>query len=299
MKTQEIEISIGLIKINSSYICLKRNLSPYKNFIEFPGGKRRPDECVTSCLIREIKEELNISVKKYKYIGFIKHLYGDVLIKINIFKIFQYKGKILSNENRDIIIYNNDSIYKILPTHQRILNTLKTPRILKIINTDNMLAESLPDLSIYKYIRLRNISYKEYEKIVKEKLRSMNFTGKTIIDYPFANGWLDDFHGIHYNSTNIKYYEHERRNSNYIYSASCHNANDINVCNKKYFDFILLSPLHESYSEYNILGWKKFSELCIKSNNPTLALGGISLSGLDYSDCINNNGFGISGVRNV
>ena len=85
MKTQEIEISIGLIKINSSYICLKRNLSPYKNFIEFPGGKRRPDECVTSCLIREIKEELNISVKKYKYIG----LYS-IILKYKWFKGILY-----------------------------------------------------------------------------------------------------------------------------------------------------------------------------------------------------------------
>ena len=40
MSYKRIEISIGLIKSKSSYICLKRSEQPYKNFIEFPGGKK-------------------------------------------------------------------------------------------------------------------------------------------------------------------------------------------------------------------------------------------------------------------
>ena len=64
----EIEISIGLIKINSSYICLKRNKPPYENTIEFPGGKLESGETPESCLHREIKEELNIDIQKFKYI---------------------------------------------------------------------------------------------------------------------------------------------------------------------------------------------------------------------------------------
>ena len=298
MKAQDIEISIGLIKRNSSYICLKRNASPYKDSIEFPGGKKRSNETASLCLVRELKEELNISLEKFKYIGFIKHRYGDVLIKINIFKIFRYSGAILSNESRDIILYNNESAYKVLPTHKRILNTLYIPKLLKIIDI-NAFSNKKLDLSIYKYLRLRNITYDIYLETIKDRLKNANFIGKIIVDYPNAESWLDKFHGIHYSSNNIKHYNYKIQNSAYIHSASCHTEHDIDECNKRLFDFILLSPLLETHNTFPVLGWSKFSRLCLKSYSPTLALGGLSLNGRDYTNCINNNGFGLAGIRNV
>ena len=299
MKPQEIEISIGLIKINSSYVCLKRKSLPYINFIEFPGGKKNQDESISACLTREIKEELNISLKKYKYIGFIKHLYKDVVIKINIFKIFKYHGEISSNENRDIIFYKENSSHELLPTHMKILNTLNIPRLLKIVNINNILDYRNIDLSIYKYIRLRDISYQVYVKTIKDILKATNFSGEIIIDYPYNESWQTKFHGIHFTSSNIKQYDRENYDSNYIYSASCHTAEDIDECNQRFFDFILLSPLHEMHGKHRTLGWPKFSELSLQSYNPTLALGGLSSLGCDYIECIQNHGFGLAGIRNI
>ena len=73
MILKKVEISIGLIKLKSSLVCLKRTSQPYKNFIEFPGGKKKNNETATQCLIREIKEELNIEINKLKFISCIKH----------------------------------------------------------------------------------------------------------------------------------------------------------------------------------------------------------------------------------
>ena len=67
MNPEIIEISIGLIQINSSYVCLKRNEEPYKDHIEFPGGKRNQMKH-SSHVIRELKEELDIDIKKFKLI---------------------------------------------------------------------------------------------------------------------------------------------------------------------------------------------------------------------------------------
>ena len=106
MSLKKIEISIGLIKLNSSFVCLKRTSQPYKNFIEFPGGKKKNNETAIQCLKREIKEELNIKIDKSKFIATIKHLYDNVLIIINIFNIHRYSGQITSNENREIILFD-------------------------------------------------------------------------------------------------------------------------------------------------------------------------------------------------
>ena len=56
MRLKKVEISIGLIKLKSSLVCLKRTSQPYKNFIEFPGGKKKNNETATQSLIREIKD---------------------------------------------------------------------------------------------------------------------------------------------------------------------------------------------------------------------------------------------------
>ena len=67
-----------------------------------------PDASLTNDKI-DFKPELNIDVDKSKFIGSIKHLYGDILITINIFNIYRYSGKISSNENREIILHNAKS----------------------------------------------------------------------------------------------------------------------------------------------------------------------------------------------
>ena len=85
-----------------------------------------------------MKEELNIDIQKTKYIGSIKHLYSDTLIKINVFKIFKFSGEIVSTEKREIVFFNQQSIDAILPTHYRILNILKIPRLLKILTMSSL-----------------------------------------------------------------------------------------------------------------------------------------------------------------
>ncbi len=82
MNPEIIEISIGLIQINSSYVCIKRNEEPYRDHIEFPGGKKKSNETSSICLIRELKEELDIDIKKFKLITSIKHNYIKRLIII-------------------------------------------------------------------------------------------------------------------------------------------------------------------------------------------------------------------------
>ena len=89
----------------------------------------------------------------------------------------------------------------------------------------------------------------------------------------------------------------EKSSHRYIYSASCHNRREINLSNAKLFDFILISPVLSSCYGTSPLGWTSFSDLSHESFMPTLALGGVCSLGNDLSVSINNNGFGLAGIK--
>ncbi len=299
MSLKKVEISIGLIKLNSSFVCLKRISQPYKNFIEFPGGKKKNNETAIQCLKREIKEELNIKIDKSKYIATIKHLYGDVLIVINIFNIHRYTGQITSKENRDIILFDEKCKLATLPTHDRILSLLKLPKLLKIITPDNLDETIFENINLFRYIRLRDIPYKTYNSSILSKLEKYHFKGNLIIDYPYNKDWADKYSGVHFKNCYLEKFIDQDRSKKYLYSASCHTLNDIEISNKKLFDFIMISPILRPHDNSKAIGWDKFNILSRESYLPTYALGGVSSRGPDFANCIYNQGFGLAGISSI
>ncbi len=299
MQTKNIAISVALIQTDFSYICLRRKSQSYHDYIEFPGGKMLTGESASDCLLRECNEELDINIKKFKFIGSLKHQYNDFLININVFKIFKYDGHVHSNEGRQIIMYSSMSNLKILPTHHRILNLLRIPRLFKILTIEDFIKNETLELTRYTSLRLRGISYDFYKQNIKQQLVSNKYKGNIYIDYPYNLDWKDHYHGIHYTSTKLHHYEPHKKDSTIIYSASCHTKNDIKICNKKLFDFILISPVLCEHDSYSAINWSGFSKLSKYSYLPTYALGGLSSESNDYMTCIKHNGFGIAGISNV
>jgi len=52
---------------------------------EFPGGKMESGELKEDAVIREIKEETNLSIKNVEYIGEVKHQYSHFKVVISLF----------------------------------------------------------------------------------------------------------------------------------------------------------------------------------------------------------------------
>ncbi|GIR42798.1 MAG: hypothetical protein CM15mP53_07140 [Ectothiorhodospiraceae bacterium] len=91
----------------------------------------------------------------------------------------------------------------------------------------------------------------------------------------------------------------KRRCKKYLYSASCHTLNDIEISNKKLFDFIMISPILRPHDMFKPIGWDKFNMLSRESYLPTYALGGVSSKGSDLTSCIYNQGFGLAGISSI
>lgn len=75
MKHVEVVCAI-IVNDNDEVFCCKRGPGrALEGFWEFPGGKVEEDETHEETIVREIKEELNSSIKPLKYIGKVEHEY--------------------------------------------------------------------------------------------------------------------------------------------------------------------------------------------------------------------------------
>ena len=87
--------------------------------------------------------------------------------------------------------------------------------------------------------------------------------------------------GVHLTSNNILHGNIKAISSNYIIIGSCHNINEIKICNKLKFKFVVISPVLNTGGKTGI-GWNNFKKLTDTSNIPVFALGG-----MDYKRDIN------------
>lgn len=87
---------------NEFLICQRPGGKNCEFLWEFPGGKQEPDETLEQCLIREIKEELNIEIKIRQKYDDISHEYINSVIHITFFKCVITDGEITVKEHNDI-----------------------------------------------------------------------------------------------------------------------------------------------------------------------------------------------------
>ena len=55
-----IDVSAGILRRGEHLLIARRSEAKYENMWEFPGGKIEADESAEQCLVRELKEELDL-----------------------------------------------------------------------------------------------------------------------------------------------------------------------------------------------------------------------------------------------
>ncbi len=68
---------------------------------EFPGGKIEENETAEECILREIKEELNIEIKIIRKLEFRSYNYNIITITLIPFIADFVKGEIILSEHKD------------------------------------------------------------------------------------------------------------------------------------------------------------------------------------------------------
>jgi len=74
-------------------ICQRRKNDSFGGYWEFPGGKREPDETPEQCLVRELREELELDVTPTRAFAPIEHDYPTIRVRLLPYQCESEKGE--------------------------------------------------------------------------------------------------------------------------------------------------------------------------------------------------------------
>ena len=127
-KSNHIQVVVGVLKNSSNEVLLstRTHKTDFADHLEFPGGKKEPDETPRMTLKRELKEELGISIKDISPMGSYIYEYDAFGVELHPFLIKSYKGDPIANEKEQIVWVGIQDLnkVKIIPGSKSIVETL-------------------------------------------------------------------------------------------------------------------------------------------------------------------------------
>ena len=112
--TKMIDVTCAIILINSKVLITQRSEKMHLPLKwEFPGGKLEINESETDCIIREIKEELNIEIEVLKKLSNSIFDYGIFKINLIPFIASYVSGEILLLEHKDYKLVDRTELLNI------------------------------------------------------------------------------------------------------------------------------------------------------------------------------------------
>ena len=125
MKT--LNVVAAIIKKDNKILATKRGYGEFINMWEFPGGKIEPEETKEQALIREIKEELDCTIKPTKFALNLEYQYPTFYLKMSCFEAIIEKGTPKLLEHNDARWLEKSQLDEVnwIPADLQIIDYLK------------------------------------------------------------------------------------------------------------------------------------------------------------------------------
>jgi len=304
-KDKPLQVAVGVVKNPEGKILISlRHAELHQGGLwEFPGGKIEASETAEQALIRELKEELNISVSAATPLITINHQYPDLSVKLKVFLVEQFSGEVKSLEGQPFKWVTPAELahYAFPAANQPIITAARLPPYYAILDDadERLLLPNLQKL-LSRGIKLIQVRLKKLSPAAvatfidqayplcqqQQALLLMN----SAVDYPAQ---VD---GIHLTSQHLMALSKRPENSQWL-AASCHNLEQLQQAQNIGVDFAVLAPVlaTQTHPDAETLGWEIFSELITQVNFPVYALGGMSESCL--ATARQSGGQGIAAIR--
>jgi len=112
---------------NKFLICRRGPNEKAAGFWEFPGGKLEQNETLESCILRELKEELEVDAVVGDLFDHYIYETSEILYDLYFFKVLKFKGtiKLTVHDRLKWVELKDFSNYNFLPGDGPLINRLK------------------------------------------------------------------------------------------------------------------------------------------------------------------------------
>ena len=262
----------------------------YAGYWEFPGGKVEPGERVKAALIRELNEELGITVTACSPWLTRQFTYPHATVRLNFWRVTAWEGEIgitapLEHSAVDWMACGEAArVSPILPANDPILKALSLPTQMAItmgeiegVERQLERLEAALDNGL-GLIQIRDKSWPDAQRLwfAETVTRLAHGRGALVVvnDSPeIARRVGAD--GIHLSSESLARCT-SRPDFAWV-GASCHSAAEIQQAGALNLDYALLGPVlpTPTHPEASGLGWAEFSQRLQGNTLPVFALGGM------------------------
>ncbi len=261
----------------------------YAGYWEFPGGKLDAGETLREALVREIREELGVTVKSASPWLTREFTYPHATVRIHFWRVTEWEGEIGVSapvEHSAIAWIARGAppkVAPILPANAPILKALDLPTMMGITHSlewgeDGELTrlETAARRGIdMVQIRERELDAPErawFAQSVVEMARAQELLVVINGDAELARRLHTGLH-----LTAVELARREARPDFAWVGASCHDAAELERAARLGLDYAVLGPVlpTPTHPDHPGLGWERFAALVAATPLPVFALGGL------------------------
>jgi len=315
-QTKPVEVAAAVLqRSDGSFLLAQRPADKiWAGYWEFPGGKVESGETPYHALVRELREELGITVETaYPWVSRV-FTYPHATVRLSFFRVTKWRGDLHPHEGQEfawqspttptLLRKEREVVSPMLPANAPILIALELPPLYAISNVQELgEAEFMHRLeaALHNGLRLVQLREKKYSREARHALAlkilplMRQHDAKLIINADIALVQEIGADGVQLTGSQLALLD-ERPNVQWC-AASCHNAEELRRAESMGCDFAVLSPVLPTLSHPGepTLGWKIFSEITRGCSIPVYALGGLQL--LDMETAWQHGAHGVALLR--
>lgn len=268
---------------------------PYAGYWEFPGGKVEANESVWHALVRELKEELDITATQGGPWFLIEHDYEHANVRLHLYRVWAFEGSPRSLEKQAFTwaSLENSDLFPILPATEPLLPKLAQPTLMALSNYGagfdvcaNRLEQALAGHHAPVYVQFREKTLKGDALIraYEHCYALCQKTGQTMLLN--SETWLGLRESLEALPCPLHLTESHLLSgelaSLHCLGASVHSAASLAAAHNSGLSYAVLGAVHSTASHPGQagIGWPQFRALAQAACLPVFAIGGMNASDL-------------------